>query len=422
MKRKLLVLVSALLTIVFVLSLSSCKKENNDVEDTADTVKNYNVDLVIDTEAPETQKPEPVVTSASFIGAGDNIIYYGNVREAASLAYSGGRTYNFKPMYSEVADYIAAADLAYINQETVMCGDGWELSYYPTFNSPQDLGYDLAEIGFDIINIANNHMLDKGGDGLQATIDFWKTLPVTMIGGNSSREEYDDVEIIEKNGIRIALLSYCEMTNGLRVGKGRETWIPYLNNNDPDGQTDIVDDTDIVMHCESVKGNCDFIIASVHWGQEGSFTPSEKQKNYAQAMADAGVDVIIGTHPHVLQPIEWLTGKDGNKTLCVYSLGDFMAEQDRDYNMVGGFISFDITKVDDEHATCENVKFVPTVFDFQTNFYNNKVYFMENYTEQMAASHGIAAYGQYTSLDKLKYYVTNTISDEFLPDFLVSGN
>lgn len=410
-----------LLVITLIMSTSCSDRQNNLTSDVTETEKNYNIDLIIDSATSETENENPVISTASFIGAGDNIIYYGNVRDAASLAYSGGRQYNFKPMYEEVSDLISSADIAYINQETVMCGDGWELSYYPMFNSPQDLGYDLVELGFDIVNIANNHMLDKGADGLNATIDFWKSLPVTMIGGNSNKEEYDDIEIIEKSGIRIALLSYCEMTNGLTVGKNAETWIPYLNSNDPFGTSNEIDTSDIKKHCESVKDKCDFIIASVHWGDEGSFKPNEKQKKYAEAMADAGVDVIIGTHPHVLQPIEWITGEKGNKTLCVYSLGNFMAEQDRDYNMVGGLISFDIVKTNSSHAVCENVKFIPTVFDFQTNFYNNKIYLMENYTDLMAENHGIAAYGRYTTLDTLRGYVTDTVPAEFLPEYLVDN-
>lgn len=422
MKKYLLRITAFTLIICVMFAFASCEngEDNPPVVSDTETSLDYNIDLTPETEKPETEYKEPVVSKVSFLGAGDNIIYFGNVRDAASLAYQDSRTYNFKPMYSEVASYIENADVSYINQETVMCGEGYELSYYPMFNSPQDVGYDLVELGFDVVNIANNHMLDKGAAGLDATIEFWKTMPVTLIGGNSSRAEYDDIEIVEKNGVKIAFLSYCEMTNGLTVGKGAETWIPYLNNNDPFGTSGEVDDSDIVLHCNSVKDKCDFIIASVHWGDEGSFTPNAKQKAYAQAMADAGVDVIVGTHPHVLQPIEWLTGKDGNKTLCIYSLGNFAAEQDRDYNMVGGMISFDIVKTDSAHAVAENVLFIPTVYDFNTNFYNNKVYLMESYTAEMAKGHGIAAYGRYTNLDTLRGYVTNTISNEFLPDFLIS--
>ena len=118
---------------------------------------------------PETPLEE---TTVSFVGAGDNLIFYGNVRDAASCAVSGGRKYNFAPTYDSVRETIQSADIAFINQESLMCGDGYAFSYYPRFNGPQDLAYDLADVGFDVINIANNHMLDKGTDGLEKTIDF----------------------------------------------------------------------------------------------------------------------------------------------------------------------------------------------------------------------------------------------------------
>ncbi len=357
-----------------------------------------------------TQEPEPeIVYTASFVGCGDNIVYYGNVRDAAAAAVAGGRKYNFKPAYSDVSDYIASADIAYINQETLMCGEGYELSYYPMFNGPQELGYDLVEIGFDIINIANNHMLDKGGDGLQRTIDFWKTQPVTLTGGYSNRAEYDNVTVIEKNGIKIALLSYCEMTNGITINSKYENYIPYLSEADFNAQV------------ESVRDNCDIIIASVHWGEEYSLSPNDTQRAYAKQMADAGIDVILGHHPHVIQPIEWIEGVDGNRTLCAFSLGNFMAEMSRDSNMLGGFISFDITKTGDSRAAVENVVFEPTVFHFPSNFYNNHIYFMEDYSEQLASVHGVRTYyGNSFDFATLKEYLRDTISDEFLSEGVIS--
>ncbi len=375
---------------------------------TKDTVPTLDVPLdTFERPAPETEAEPEEIFSASFVACGDNIIYYGNVRDAAALAVPNGRKYNFMPTYSEVADYIASADISYINQETVMAGDGFELSYYPRFNSPQDLAYDLCDTGFDVINIANNHMLDVGGAGLSATINFWKTMPVTLIGRNSDIDDYNNIKIVEKNGVRVAFLSYCEMTNGMTIGKDYDIYIPYLS------------EADFKAQVNSVKDKCDFIIASVHWGDEGSFTPNEKQKDYAKQLSDAGVDVIIGHHPHVIQPIEWIKGEGGNETLCVYSLGNFAAEQAYSYNMVGGFISFDIVKSGDSHAVCENAVFEPTVFHFPSNFYNNKVYFLRDYTEEMAQSHGVRTYYSHSiDLATLKGYVTSTISSEFLPDYL----
>ncbi|MBE6709158.1 MAG: CapA family protein [Ruminococcaceae bacterium] len=355
----------------------------------------------------DKQPPQPAATPAkvSFVGCGDNIIYYGNVREAATKA-PAGRQYGFAYSYDKVAHVISGADVAFINQETLMCGEGYDLSYYPTFNSPRDVGYDLVDVGFDVINIANNHMLDKTGSGLERTIEFWKSQPVLMIGGYESEEDFNTLRYMEKNGLKIAFLSYTYGTNGFVIGDSYNAWVPYLSEDDIKAQT------------EAAKAESDVVIVSVHWGEEGAFAPSEEQKKYAKLFADMGVDVIVGHHPHVIQPVEWIAGEGGGKTLCVYSLGNFMAEQAYDYNMVGGMISFDICRSEYGDISIENVLFIPTVFHHNASFYNNQVWLMEEYTAELASSHGISYYGNHTSLERLQKYVTDTVSTEFLPDFL----
>ncbi len=354
----------------------------------------------------ETIPPEPERKSVSFVGAGDNIVYYGNVRDAASCAVKDGRKYNFAPAYTDIADAVREADLSFINQETLMCGDGYAFSYYPQFNGPQDLGYDLAELGFDVVNIANNHMLDKGESGLKATIDFWNTLEnVTLLGGYTSKEDYAEPRILTVNEVNIAFLSYTFMTNGLKLPSSSSLVIPY-----PD------DDT-VMTQLARAKELADYIIVSVHWGDENVFTPNAEQRSFANLLAEHGADAIIGHHPHVIQPIEWLDRPDGGKTLCVFSLGNFMAEMARDYNMLGGLISFDIVKCGD-HVTTENVLFTPTVYYFTTSFYKNHVYYMSEFTEDLASSHGLAYYGRTLTIPTLKKYLNSTIDDVFLPESL----
>lgn len=356
--------------------------------------------------SPPVMKNEPNenIKVVSFIGVGDNIVYAGTVRDAKSQAVQGGRTYNFKPIYSNVENFIKNADIAFINQETLMCGEGYNFTYWPTFNGPQDMGHDLVELGFDVVGMANNHMLDKSSVGLEKTIQFWDTLPVTTIGGYKNKSDYDTVRIHESKGIKIAFLAYCEHTNGIYPSKKSDIHIPYLN------------EADIEKDVARAKEQSDLVFVSVHWGDEGAFKPNEYQKKYAKAFADAGVDVVLGHHPHVIQPVEWLEGKNGNKMLCVYSLGNFMAEQDRAYNMVGGMISFDLVKNGNKKPIIDNVVFIPTVFDWDKAFYNNKIHLLEEYTEEMARNHGLKSYGRSTSLKQLRGYVSSTISDEFLSE------
>jgi len=385
---------------------SGCSEKKTQEKTTSDT--NYeNQNSTID-ELPENEEAEQAeIHSLSFIGCGDNIIY--GTKEARIHAQNTGssRPYNYKPYYADVSDIINDADIAFINQETLMCGDGYSLSYYPMFNSPQELGYDLKELGFDVVNIANNHMLDKGADGLESTISFWKDMDgVVMTGGYENQQDYDTVRYIEKDGIKIAFLSYAEMTNGLTKSPYSDVVIPYL------------DDQVIIRQTQKAKQEADLVMVSVHWGQEGAFTPNDEQKRIAQLFADCGVDVILGHHPHVLQPVEWLCGKDGNKTLCVYSLGNFMAQQAYDYNMVGGIISFDIVYSEDFEPYVDNAILLPTVFHFNGSFTGNNVYLMENYTPELAAVHGVRTYyGHTLSYDRLLKYATDTIDESFLPTF-----
>ncbi len=338
----------------------------------------------------------------TFMGCGDNITYVGNVIEAQENAIDGGRTHNFKPTYEYVLSKIEGADIAFINQETVMAGEGYPIRYYPTFNSPQDLGYDVEEMGFDVVNIATNHMLDMGAGGLEKTIDFWKNMDVFMIGGYENREDFENIRIYEEQGVKIAFLSFTYATNGISKPASSELVIPYIN------------DEDIISQIESAKAQADMVFVSMHWGDEGAFKPNSEQKRVAQLIADSGADAIIGHHPHVIQPVEWLTGKDGNKTLCVYSLGNFVAEQAYDYNMVGGIIEFDIVS-ENGNAYIENPVFTPTMYHFEKNFRGNKVYYLQDYTKELANKHAVSNYyGNSMSYERLYKYVTDTIDAEFL--------
>jgi len=356
-----------------------------------------------DTQSTEpTPAPEPDIRTASFLGAGDIIIYYGNVRDAKSCAVAGGRMYNFLPMFDNVADQIASADIAFVNQETLMCGDGFEFSYYPHFNGPQDLGYDLMEVGFDVVNIANNHMLDKGESGLAATIDFWNGLEgVTMIGGYKDQNDYDTIRVVESNGIRVAFLAYTYFTNYLSLPAGSPLVVPYF------------DEEAAVTQLSRAKELADFVIVSVHWDAENTFTPTQIERDFSSLLAENGADAIIGHHPHVIQPVEWIEREDGGRTLCVYSLGNFAAEMKYDYNMLGGMISFDMV-LTDGISSIENVEFIPTVYYFNNSFYKNQVYRLSDFTEDLAKSHGISYYGNSLTLEGLRSYLSKTVSDEFM--------
>lgn len=361
-----------------------------------------------DTISEPEEKQEPVTTKISFLAAGDNVIHPCIYLEAKQRATKDTREYNFKPMYSDIIELVQSYDIAFINQETLMGGEELGYSGYPRFNSPQDLGYDLVEMGFDIVNIANNHMADQWEKGLKGTIEFWRNQPVTLIGEALNGDEYEIPDIIEKDGISIAFLSYTYGTNGLSLPASSELVVPYINDND------------ILRHISNAKDEAELVFVSVHWGEENTFTPTSEQKRLAKLMADAGVDVIIGHHPHVVQPIEWIEGKDGNKTLCIYSLGNLVSAMMYSQNMAGGFLTFDIIKTDNFKPYIENVKFLPTVFFYGMNYYSTHLYMMEDYTDELAKKHGTQIYGNYASAAQMKKYIIDNISSEFLPDWMIN--
>ena len=363
-------------------------------------------DTAEETATADIEEPYPPDVTLKFAACGDNIMYTGTNRDAKSLAVSGGREYNYAPLYDHIRDIIVSADLAFINQETPMAGDGFEIGSYPHFNTPRDLAYDMMDAGYDIVNIATNHMLDAGSLGLQNTIEFWKTLPVTMIGGYSDEEDFNNIRVVEKDEMKIAFLSYTYGTNGLKLKDGYDIVIPYL------------DRELIKKQVPEAKKIADLVFVSVHWGNENNFTPSASQTELAETMADLGVDVIIGHHPHVLQPIEWISASDGeHKTLCIYSLGNLAAEQASDANLVGGIMTFDIVRSEGKYSI-ENPLLLPTVYYYNKSFYKNSIYLMEDFTDDMAKSIGLSYYGKSTSVERLHSYVTKTIDAEFLPDYL----
>lgn len=347
----------------------------------------------------------------SFLAAGDNLIHDGIYKDAQKRATANTPEYNFKPMYDDVASIIKEADISFINQETIMGGAELGYSGYPQFNSPQDLGNTLVDLGFDIINIANNHMLDKYEKGLANTIKFWESKPVLLLGAHKTKEDFDNIRILEYEGVKIAFLSYTYATNGISLPKTSSYYVPYIKDDDIKRQTALA------------KEAADLVFVSIHWGVENTFQTSAEQRRLARLMTDCGVDVVIGHHPHVIQPIEWLDQADGGRTLVIYSLGNLMSMMMRSINMLGGFVTFDIVQYGSDKPYIDNVAFIPTVFHYNRSFRECGIYLIENYTDDMAKVHGIQNYASETSLyfitlDLVKKWLKDTISASYIPAYL----
>lgn len=339
---------------------------------------NQNDDKPVDEPVVDEVKEDSVV---SFMAVGDNLIHAAIYMNA----YAKYGKYEFRDIYEPVKEFVQSKDVAYINQETILGGTELGLSHYPMFNSPHEIGEALVDTGFDWINTCSNHTMDKFEKGILSSINFWNQYEdVVTVGTNASFEEAKENKYIVRNGVKFGVLGYTYGTNGIDLPSGKE----YLVN--------LIDKDRIKEDVERLKGTCDAILVSMHWGEEYHTTPSAEQKELAKYLADLGVDVIVGEHPHVIQPMDWVTAEDGTDTLVIYSLGNFLSSQDTTKGMLGGCAAFDIRKNGETgEITIENVKWYPTMThydmggDYTAGTRNYKVYLLKDYSAEMAKSHGL---------------------------------
>lgn len=264
----------------------------------------------------------PTTTSLSLVMVGDALIH-----EAVYSDAYHNNTYDFKPMLSEMKPIISKFDLAYYNQETILGGTELGLSTYPRFNSPYEVGDAFIDTGFNLVSLANNHTLDRGEKAINNSCNYWQNKNVYHAGSYCSYEDRDKLVIKQKNGISYALLSYTTVDNGLKRPNGKDY---YLNLYDPE-----VVKNDV----EKYRGKVDLLMVAMHWGQEYTHTPVSSQKEIANYLASLGVDIVIGTHPHVVEPIEYI-----DNTLVIYSLGNFISAQTGIERLTGLMVSLNVNK------------------------------------------------------------------------------
>ncbi|MBO5671308.1 MAG: CapA family protein [Clostridia bacterium] len=356
------------------------------------------------TDPPETTVPPQTEQRVSILAVGDNIIHEAVFTDAKKRA-ADGQKYDFVPMYTGVADKISAADIAFVNHESPLAGEEYGISGYPTFNSPREAAEALVEIGFDVINLANNHILDKRVIGARSTVEYVQSLPVTELGVYLDEEDHNALRITEVNGIRIAWLSFFDLTILQYNPDMTGIVIPLMDN-----------DEVIRSEIQNAKAKADFVIVSAHWGRE-QFQVTKEQKRVASLMAESGADVILGHHSHIIQPVEWHDNADGSRTLITYSLGNFISTQYYDYNMVGGMLNFDIVKKDGV-CSLENPVLDITVTQYSKNRDSLQVYLLEDYTDDLANAHGCTLkHSPDFSLAWIDSHVRGIVAEEFLPAY-----
>lgn len=254
------------------------------------------------------EKKQPVSKRMSIVMVGDALIHGAIYMDAKK----GKDTYDFTSMFTDIEPMIKNYDLRYYNQESIIGGKKIGLSHYPRLNSPEEIGENLVSIGFNLVSLANNHSFDRGEVGLQNSLAFWKSQEgVKTAGSYRSFEEQSNIPVYEQNGIKYAFLAYTMSTNGLSAPKGKEYYVNVYD------KTQVKND---VVNARN-KG-AEVVIVSMHWGNEYTHIPTSIQKETATYLSDLGVNLIIGSHPHVIQPMEYI-----NDTLVIYSLGNFISAQ-----------------------------------------------------------------------------------------------
>lgn len=348
-------------------------------------------------EVIEPVEPEPVTPPSIQIVMVGDMLMHGRVMESG-LMEDG--SYNFDHLFVNVKDSIESADLALVNQETILGGTELGLSGYPAFNSPYELGDALVDAGFDVILHATNHTLDKGKKGVLNCMNFWDTNypEITYLGINKSQEDQDDnIYIYEQDGIEIAILNYTYGTNGIPTPDD----MPYIVN--------YLDEEKIISDLTYAEENADFTVVCPHWGTEYVLTATDSQKKWAKVFMENGADLVIGTHPHVIEPVEMLTDESGNEMLVYYSIGNFVngtsGTGDGTTNrMVGGIADVTISINEENEAFIESYDVIPIVchIDEKTDY---TVYYLDDYTNELATENHIVSQDANFSLEACKNLV-----------------
>lgn len=311
---------------------------------THDTVQPKDSVLV---SAPDVEEPKEDVT-VKFSVIGDIMCHNTQYKDAFN---SSTNTYDFSYVFSEIEEYFKGNDINIGNLETTFSPDR-DLSSYPTFNTPQALATDLKELGINVLSTANNHSMDTGDNGVVSTLDVLDGVGLQHTGTYRSQEERDTLLIKDVKGVKIAFLSYTYGTNGIPIPSSK----PYLVN--------LIDKEKMLADITKAKqANVDVIVCNMHWGVEYKDTPNSEQEDLANFLLTNGVDIILGSHPHVLEKMEKvnITTVDGEDKECfvIYSLGNFVSGQVKDKTKTSIILNLSIVKKADGSILIDNINYIP---------------------------------------------------------------
>jgi len=288
-------------------------------------------------------------------------------------------TYNYDHIFEHVKDDIQDADLAIVNQEIILGGPDLGYSGYPMFNTAYELGDAIDEAGFDVVLHATNHTMDKGRTGLMNCLNYWSDNhpDIKVLGANKTQEEYDEVYIYEQNDIKIAVLNYTYGLNGMPMPSD----MPFA--------VDMMDEDKMSADIAKAEAEADFTVVCIHWGNEYQTYASANQKMWSEFFLDRGVDLIIGTHPHVIQPVEWYEDEAGHRMLVYYSIGNFInstADSGRGIGarVVGAMAEVEIIRDKNGEVVIGDYGVTPLVTQIEAGPGNITTYKLEDYSQELA--------------------------------------
>lgn len=311
-----------------------------------------------------------------------DILLHEPVQESGKLADG---TYNYDHLFANVAEDIQAADIAIANQEVILGGTEIGLSGYPNFNGPFEVGDALAKAGFNVVLHATNHTLDRGKEALVNCMNFWKQKhsDVAVLGIFDSQEAYDnDIYVYEQDGIKIAILNYTYGTNGMPFPEDMPFALAML------------DEEKVVSDIKKANELADFVVVCPHWGTEYEHTEDAGQEYWTKVFLEHGVDLVLGTHTHYIQPVEMLRDENGNTMLVYYSLGNFInatAESgsgtaDR---MIGEMAEITVARKENGEVYIKDYGAEPLVTQLLYGTQEITTYKLSDYTEELAAQNKI---------------------------------
>ena len=391
-----LTIISMCVVLVFLLSKDISPKDTSDVLAQSDNpLEDDLADALLPEPIPE---PIPEDKTIRLVAVGDNLFHAG----VHLTGKQADGTYDFSFLFETIQPYLDDADIKIINQETIFGGnhrgnDG-HLGY-PLFNTRTEVGDAIAEAGFNVVTHSTNHTADQGLDGLLHCVSYWEeNHPDVLISGIRG-EATDEIEIptMEIEGVTFAFLNYAYSPNMASFPSKYEGYMDMLCYYDPNNR--MIDFTTIhpkvLSDIERAEEIADIVVVAPHWGTEYTTTQSGYQEEFARQMTEAGADIIIGTHPHVVQPVSYVESENGNKSLCYYSLGNYVSTQKQVACMLEGMavVTLTVTPEGEISINEEETGVIPLVCQYtQGSVRIENIYFLHEYTEEMAQRHGMYTY------------------------------